>query len=103
MTKFYSIVLLLAVAFMVTDSFAQGKKVESHQLTFNRVSSFVSPQTDQITDLLYDQTASGTTNGYSSQDFEAAFDIYDNQIADDFTATGDWNIDQIIVSGQYSA
>jgi hypothetical protein len=102
MTKFYSIVLLLAVAFMVTDSFAQGKKADANQLTFNRVSTVVSPQTDQITDLLYDQTASGNINGYSSQDFEASFDAYDNQVADDFTATADWNIDQIIVSGQYS-
>ncbi len=103
MTKFYSIVLLLAVAFMVTDSFAQGKKGESNPLTFNHMSTVITPQTDQITDLLYDQTAGGTTNGYSSQDFEASFDIYDNQLADDFTATADWNIDQIIVSGQYSA
>jgi hypothetical protein len=103
MTKFYSIILLLAVAFMVTDGFAQGKKVESNNFTFNHSSSVIPPQVDQVMDLLYDQTANSSGNAYTSQDFETAFDAYDNQAADNFTATDDWNINQIVVAGQYSA
>ncbi len=103
MTKFYSIVLILAVAFMVTDNFAQGKKSDSNQLTFNHSSHIIAPQVDGVAALLYDQTAGSSGNGYTSQDFEASFDAYDNQAADDFTADADWTVDQVVVVGSYSA
>jgi subtilisin-like proprotein convertase family protein len=56
--------------------------------------------------VLYDQTDSVGTNGFPSQDFEAANDAYDNQGADDFVipvADGSWTIDEVYVLGSYSA
>lgn len=38
--------------------------------------------------VLVDQTTTPSGTGWTSQDFEAAFNAYDNQGADDFTATG---------------
>ncbi len=101
MYKFFSFVLVLAVTFMLTDISAQGRGGVD-QLTMSHVSKIVPSQVDQVMDLLYDQTANGNTNGYTSQDFEAAFDPYDNQAADDFTATDNWTIDQVVVTGSYS-
>jgi subtilisin-like proprotein convertase family protein len=56
--------------------------------------------------VLYDQTDNVGTNGFPSQDFEAANDAYDNQGADDFVipvADGSWTIDEVYVLGSYSA
>ena len=52
--------------------------------------------------VLYDQTNNPGTNGFPSQDFEAANDAYDNQGADDFVIpAGDvsWTIDEVYVHG----
>jgi hypothetical protein len=69
----------------------------------NRVGSRLpAPTTPNI--VLYDQYDNATGAAYTSQDFETAFDAYDNQAADDFVVpTGEtWNIDQVDVQGQYS-
>ena len=95
MPKFFSI-LFLAVSLFMTSSFAQ--------INLHQVSKFVPQQVDGSMALLYDQTTAGNINGYTSQDFEAAFDNYDNWLADDFIVTAPgWSIDQVVVSGQYSA
>jgi hypothetical protein len=55
--------------------------------------------------VLYDQTDNPSVNGFSSQDFEPSFDLYDNQGADDFTvpvADGAWSIEQVYVAGSTS-
>jgi hypothetical protein len=52
--------------------------------------------------ILYSQMTPATW-GRASQDFEASFDIYDNQAADDFTVTGGpWNINLVKFIGHYS-
>jgi len=54
--------------------------------------------------VLYDQTDSAGINSISSQDFEASFDAYDNQAADDFVipaGDGSWSINEVYVPGVY--
>ncbi|MCI0612421.1 hypothetical protein L0244_05480, partial [bacterium] len=53
--------------------------------------------------VLYDQYDNPGTYGWTSQDFEPAFDAYDNQGADDFVVpSGEtWNIDEVDVKGVY--
>jgi uncharacterized protein YciU (UPF0263 family) len=62
---------------------------------------FVRPPTESA--ILVDQTDAPGTNSYTSQDFEASFDIYDNQGADDFTVPGGdtWTVNQIVALGVY--
>lgn len=94
MPKFLSI-LSAAVILFITSSIAQ--------ISLHRTSENAPQQVDGSQALLYDQTTGGNTNGYASQDFEAAFDIYDCQIADNFVVPSPgWSIDQVVVSGQYS-
>jgi len=52
--------------------------------------------------LLYDQTDNAAGNGVPDQDFEAAFDAYDAEAADDFVVpAGDvaWDVDEIATVG----
>jgi hypothetical protein len=52
--------------------------------------------------VLYDQTDSPGTNGFPSQNFEAAFDAYDNAGADDFVVPagdGAWTIEVVDIVG----
>lgn len=50
--------------------------------------------------LLYDQTSSPSGNGAPDQDFEAAFNAYDSEAADDFVVTAPgWTIQQINTIG----
>ena len=53
--------------------------------------------------VLYDQYDNPGTNSVSSQNFEPAFDIYDNFAADDFIVPGGqtWNISEVDVLGTY--
>jgi len=51
----------------------------------------------------YSQGASLTGEAVASQDFEAAFDAYDNTAADDFAIKKACKIKKVIVTGQYSA
>ena len=53
--------------------------------------------------VLYDQTSSVNANS-TSQNFEAAYDAYDDQAADDFvvTAGGGWNVTTVFAPGVYS-
>jgi hypothetical protein len=55
-------------------------------------------------DLLYDQTDSASGNGAPDQDFEAAFNVYDNEGADDFVvpAGENWLVDRIVTVGTQS-
>jgi hypothetical protein len=54
--------------------------------------------------VLYDQTDNAGPDSITSQDFEAANDVYDNQAADDFVipaGDGSWTIDEVYVPGAY--
>ena len=54
--------------------------------------------------VLYDQTSNPGGNGFPAQNFEAAFDAYDNMAADDFTipAGESWDIDEFYFVGTLS-
>ena len=52
--------------------------------------------------VLYNQNDNNAGIGIVSQNFEATFDIYDSQGADDFTTTGNgWKIKNVTVTGVY--
>jgi len=94
MPKFLSL-LFLALSVFMTSSFAQ--------ISLHQESTFTPQQVDGSMALLYDQTAGGNANGYASQDFEAANDGFDCQIADNFVVPSPgWTVDQVVVSGSYS-
>jgi len=57
------------------------------------------PETPNV--ILYDQTDNPGPSGINSQNFEAAYNAYDNQGADDFVATGNWAVTTVEVSGVY--
>ncbi|NWF50925.1 MAG: T9SS type A sorting domain-containing protein [Ignavibacteriaceae bacterium] len=58
------------------------------------------PPTEAV---LYEQMANAGTNSLTSQNFEASFDAYDNQGADDFTVPAGlvWTIQSVEVLGVY--
>lgn len=53
---------------------------------------------------LYSQTDSPSSNGAPAQNFEAAFNIYDNEGADDFVvpANTQWDVDGVVIIGTQS-
>jgi subtilisin-like proprotein convertase family protein len=52
--------------------------------------------------VLYDQTDNPSTNAFNSQNFEAAYDEYDDQAADDFVVTGaGWSVTTVTTPGVY--
>src|SRR5215467_258861 len=53
--------------------------------------------------ILYDQYDNAGTNATSSQDFEAAFDPFDDFTADDFVVPGGqtWNVSEVDMQGTY--
>ena len=55
--------------------------------------------------LLWDQTDNPAGGSIGSQDFEPAFDIFDDEAADDFVvpAGAFWSIDEAFISGGYNA
>jgi stress response protein SCP2 len=60
-------------------------------------------QTSSLAAVLYDQTDSDAASGINSQNFEAAYDVYDNQGADDFTVPSGvkWKVSEVDVTGSY--
>jgi hypothetical protein len=92
MPKFFSVILFVLISFSL---FAQELPVISGKgevkLTY---------QGDAV--VLYDQTAGAGTNSLTSQNFEASFDAYDNQGADDFVVPAPgWSIDLVENLGVY--
>jgi hypothetical protein len=60
----------------------------------------VGPQAPQM--VLYDQTDNPSTNAFNSQNFEAIYDIYDDQAADDFVVSGSgWVVTTVVTPGVY--
>ena len=53
--------------------------------------------------VLYDQYDNAAANSTSSQNFEASFDAYDDELADDFVVPSGqtWNINQLDAAGVY--
>jgi len=92
MPKFFSVLLFVLISISL---FAQELPVISgkgeSQLTYKG---------DAV--VLYDQTSAPGTNSLASQNFEASFDIYDCQGADDFVVPAPgWSIDLVENLGVY--
>lgn len=76
---------------------AQGKPSTSSKTVSGPIAKPLLPAV-----VLYDQTA-GASQNTTSQNFEAAFDTFDNQAADDFVvpALHQWSIDTLFAPGVY--
>lgn len=77
-----------------------GKLVTSLSTSPERSVSLSAPLAPQV--VLYDQTDNPANNGFPDQDFEAAYDAYDSEGADDFVIpAGDlgWQIESIDTIG----
>jgi hypothetical protein len=92
MPKFFSALFLVLMSISV---FAQDAPVVS-----GKGEPVWVGQPDAV--VLYEQMANAGTNSLTSQNFEAAYDIYDNQGADDFVVPSPgWSIDLIENLGVY--
>ena len=98
--------LLLATAVISATGTASAKKVGQTpsmgaKNTTVRVHRPAKPAAPAV--VLYDQYDNIGANSTSSQNFEASFDIYDDELADDFVVpSGDtWNINQVDAAGVY--
>jgi hypothetical protein len=97
--------LLLVVTLMLSVGFVFAgtpQKSAPARLGIKKLHKLPAPVAPNA--VLYDQYDNATGGGYTSQDFEPAFDAYDNQAADDFVvpAGETWNIEGVDVAGQYS-
>jgi len=97
--------LLLVVAMMLSVGFVFAgtpQKSAPAKLGIKKLHKLAAPAAPNV--VLYDQYDNPTGGAYTSQDFEASFDAYDNQGADDFVVpTGEtWNIEGVDVQGSYS-
>jgi hypothetical protein len=95
--------LLLVVTLMLSVGFvfAAGTPQKSGPAQKVKIHRLPAPAAPNV--VLYDQYDNPGGIGWTSQDFEPAFDAYDNQGADDFVVpSGEtWNIDEVDVSGAY--
>ena len=97
--------LLLATAVISATGTASAKKVGQApsmgaKNTTVRMHRPARPAAPAV--VLYDQYDNIGANSTSSQNFEASFDIYDDELADDFVVpSGDtWNINQVDAAGR---
>ncbi|MCU0414617.1 MAG: T9SS type A sorting domain-containing protein [Ignavibacteriaceae bacterium] len=92
MPKFFSVLFIVLVSFSL---FAQELPVIS-----GKGEAKLTYKGDAV--VLYDQTSGAGTNSLTSQNFEASFDAYDNQGADDFVVPAPgWAIDLVENLGVY--
>ncbi|HVS02609.1 MAG TPA: DUF11 domain-containing protein [Thermoanaerobaculia bacterium] len=94
-------ILLSGVLLLVAATSLMALPPEEEWPPVSEPSQDVSARSDGPLALLYDQTDDGTGNGVPDQDFEAAFDAYDCEAADDFavTSSGVWEIDRVATQG----
>jgi hypothetical protein len=64
----------------------------------------VKAQSQSMAAVLYDQNDNDSGGAVSSQNFESAYDLYDNMAADDFVvpAGSKWAVSEVSVTGQYT-
>ncbi len=88
-----------ALALTTAGAFAAGPGVSSMGHA-SKARVFPSQTTAAV---LYDQNDNDSGIGITSQNFEASFDIYDNQGADDFTVPAGfkWKLTEVDVTGVY--
>ena len=98
--------LLLATAVISATGTASAKKVGRKpsmgaKNTTVRIHRPAKPAAPAV--VLYDQYDNIGANSTSSQNFEASFDLYDDELADDFVVpSGDtWSINQVDAAGVY--
>jgi len=81
---------------------AQSGPVVSFANKLGQYQQSVFHEPDATQAVLYDQTDMPAANATVSQNFEAANDAFDNQLADDFVVpTGGWTIGEVDVGGVY--
>ena len=93
-------VVLAVAAVMLVTSFAVAEMTTQGTIGGSQQPA---PWADQTT--LYDQTDNWGGNLGTAQDFEAAYDVYDSEGADDFVVTwaDGWNVEQVgIIAGYWN-
>ena len=102
--------LIVSAAFFgATSSASAAKKSRLPSLTGRATSGSQSVRSHHLKApkapnvVLYDQYDNDSLNATSSQNFEADFDAFDDETADDFVVPGGetWNINQVDAGGQY--
>src|SRR5262245_20071286 len=93
------VTLMLSVGFVFAATPTKGASTRGVKV--KKTHKLPAPVAPNV--VLYDQYDSPGTYGWTSQDFEAAYDAFDNQGADDFVvpAGETWNIDEVDVKGVY--
>src|SRR5437868_1270781 len=83
------------------DTKTQAKPAISTNTGTGTTTKLAPPVAPNVT--LYDQYNNAGTNSTVSQDFEAANDAFDNQLADDFVVPSGqtWNVNEVDVQGVY--
>jgi hypothetical protein len=96
-------IIILVMMTLCAVNYAQQKKIGQKMPTIvgeSKIIPYALPANIQT--ILYDQTAGVTTYGINTQNFEASFDTYDDEAADNFTVpVGGWTINQVVVGGLY--
>jgi hypothetical protein len=96
--------LMMAITpllFVATTSV--NAQIANQNSNINTLNSISAPAGGNV--VLFDQISLPASNGAPDQNFEAAYDIYDSEVADDFVVPGpmDWNINRVNIVGTYSA
>ena len=89
--------ILVVAAVMLLATGATAEMTREGQITGQQPANWINQTT------LYDQTANPSGSLSSTQNFEAAYDAYDAEGADDFVVTwaDGWNIEQVGVGAGY--
>lgn len=98
--KYFRIFMCLAVVgFVAAGAWAQNEPAPLLAAGEGGKADMPGPTGPNI--ILYDQTDFASGNGYPDQDFEAAFDAYDCEAADDFEVTfpTGWDVNEVAVVG----
>ena len=92
------VTLMLSVGFVFAATPTKGAVTKHGVKTTHKLPAPAAPNV-----VLYDQYDNSGIYGWTSQDFEAAYDAFDNQGADDFVVpSGEtWNVDEVDVKGVY--
>ena len=102
----FGLALLAFASAALASTDGRGGMVQAH-----RAPSLAAGTTGHVTvrhstspsTVLYSQYDNAGANSSSSQDFEASFDAYDDELADDFVVPGgaQWSVDTVDAAGVY--
>jgi hypothetical protein len=96
---FFMLVVTLLLSVGLTFAATPEKSTTAKKI--KKIHALPAPVAPNV--VLYDQYDNAGTTSLVSQDFEATFDAYDNEGADDFVvpAGETWNIDEVDILGVY--